>query len=62
MKHEICPLGLAIWRSLVVVVVREAKAWVGQVHEKMEGEILEIVSIQTSSKVICHKGGREMET
>lgn len=39
----------------MVVLVRGAEAWLGQVHEEMEGEILQIVSMKTSSKVIRHK-------
>lgn len=41
---------------------KRSKSLGGQVDEKMEGDTLEIVSIQTFSKVICHKGGREVET
>lgn len=61
MQSEICQSGLASGRSLVVVC-RGTKAWLGQVHERMEREILETVSIKTSSKIICQEGGREMQT
>lgn len=43
----------------MIVVGRGINAWLGQVHERMEGEILETMRIQITSKMMCHKGGRE---